>query len=683
MSVIGSQIALAGLGMVPGVGSFTSMLDPNQVAAGADRFKALVSARFHSQEDADLILTPLQILTPAFLQGVADAAERRPWVVLFFDTYERTAPVLDLWLRDILFYDRYGRMPANVLIVLAGQSRLNPQCWGDWLDLVTDLPLDVFTETEAHQFIASRGISDEKITEVILDLSGRLPVLVSTLSEARPSSVAEIGDPSGTAVERFLKWETNPVRRAAAMACALPQELDEDIYRIAVEEEAEEEFGWLQSLPFFINRVDRGHYHDVVRSAMLRLQRQQSPHRWTEQQTRLADTFQELRVQLEGDIAPASDRWDDSRWRRYKLQETYHRLCADYRGALPYVLRELLDAQDHDIATLRRWVQTLARAGQDADAIDVRRWAKELSAALETSDSGITALTLLIARGGFDASGKHLAYVLRAWEHRQAGSYEQALADCNAAFRFEVTGRVLRNRGETYRLMGRYEEALVDFDRALELEPDYVWAVVSRGQTYESMGRYEEALADFDRALELKPDYAWAFRGHVLRLLARHEEALADFDRALEVEPNSCFSVSNRGVVFRVLGHYAEALADLDRAIVIDPGSGWAYYEKAVALYAMRDLGYEACAIRAIELCSSLGDDGMQEIADTGNLVLAHCLMSRWAEADRHLSAFLNRKPSRGNLMELSIVLDTLRPVIPSAEDHISSFRNRLEVALG
>ncbi|MEU9236087.1 hypothetical protein [Streptomyces subrutilus] len=41
---------------------------------------------------------------------------------------------------------------------------------------------------------------------LILRLSGRLPVLVSTLAEAQPQTVEEIGDPSGTAVERFLKF---------------------------------------------------------------------------------------------------------------------------------------------------------------------------------------------------------------------------------------------------------------------------------------------------------------------------------------------------------------------------------------------------------------------------------------------------------------------------------------------
>lgn len=57
-SVIVSQLSLAGLGMIPGVGAFTGAVDPNQVAAGADRIKAILSARLRSHEDVQLVLSP-------------------------------------------------------------------------------------------------------------------------------------------------------------------------------------------------------------------------------------------------------------------------------------------------------------------------------------------------------------------------------------------------------------------------------------------------------------------------------------------------------------------------------------------------------------------------------------------------------------------------------------------------
>ncbi|WP_405553551.1 tetratricopeptide repeat protein [Streptomyces sp. NBC_01171] len=922
-SMIGSQLALVGLGMIPGVGAFTGAVDPNQVAARADRFKALLSNRLRSPEDVQLVLSPLQVLTPVFLKGLTEAAARRPWLVLFFDTYERTGPLLDAWLRDILVTERYGQMPANVLVVLAGQPQLDAQCWGDWLDLVTDLPLEVFTDTEARQLLAAKEITDAKVVEAILELSGRLPVLVSTLADAHPSSVTEVGDPSDTAVERFLKWETNPARRAAALACALPQEVDEDVYRTVVEDEqAREEFSWLRTRPFFIHRAGRGHYHDVVRSAMLRLQRQQSPQRWKEQHSALAEAFRQRCRELEGDLSSTDDPWEDERWRGHKLQETYHRLCGDHHAALPAALRELVDAYDHDITTLRRWTQTLSRAGQDADAPLVRKWGRDIAAALEEPQPGAAVLALLLSRGNLDASGQSLVHTIRGWESRRDGDYEQSATEYTRAIELDPTPRAIRGRGEAFRRARRYEEALADLDRAIELEPTVPWALRSRGQTYLAMGRYEAALTEFDRAIEIEPgnkwsikyrgetfrmakryeealsefgraieldpddawslasrgqthdqmgmdqealadytraieidptytwaltnrgiiyrnlkryeealadhhraveidpDYKWAYvnrgqtyhatrqhqealadytraleidpayawaltnrgnlhrdlkeyekaltdygraielgpedtwprvnraqtrhamgryedavadythvieispkawyflsrgrshralarwdeaiadlaraidldpatamlhaeRGYVLRLSGRHHEALTHFDRALELAPASPFSLTNRGVTHRLLGHIEEALADLTRAIEIRPEDGWAHYEKAVVLFLSGDQGHENECRRSTELCSSdAGEDDRHRVAARGNLVLVHCLLSAWTDAETHLTAFLHAHPNRGELHELHTVMLTLRDVVPASEEPLSAFAERLRTAL-
>ncbi|MGX4737151.1 tetratricopeptide repeat protein [Kitasatospora griseola] len=608
-SVIASRVGLVGLGLIPGVGAFTGALDANQVAAGAEQLKGMLSARFRSHEDVQLVLSPVRALAPVFLQELAEIAQRRSWVVLFFDTYERTGPMLDTWLRDVLVSDRYGELPANVLVVLAGQGRLDTQCWGDWLDLVADLPLDVFTETEARQLLAAKGVTDEHVIEVVLRLSGRLPLLVSTLAESHPTAPAEVGDPSGTAVERFLKWETRPERRAAALACALPQELDEDVYRAAVEDEdARELFGWLRSMPFVIDRAGGCHYHEVVRTAMLRLQRQQSPTRWRQQHARLAATFAEWRTQLACDAAGLSERWRDERWCGYRLQETYHRLCADPDRTLPLALRELLDAWSDSTTTLRRWVQMLVRAGQDTDARGLREWGDRLVAAMGEPEPGIAVMTLLLSGTALDRPGRAVAYRLRGIGHHGEGRHDLALADFDqavaldpdrpealhsrgraliAVLRYEEAlidlGRAVEldpdfsaafaTRGEALRLSGRQQEALTEFDRAIELDPQHSWAIAHRGETHHELGRTEEAFADLARAVDLNPEDLWALTGwgQIQWELERFEEALATLDSAIEVDSEHVWSYTVRGEIHRQLGRFEEARADLDRAIELDP----------------------------------------------------------------------------------------------------------------
>ncbi|WP_323184076.1 ATP-binding protein [Streptomyces canus] len=293
-SMAAARAGLAGLGMVPGVGAFAGALDAAQLAQGADRLRAGLSARFRSQEDVRLVMHPERVLTPVLLNELTDAAAAAPWIVLFFDTYERTGPFLDGWLHEVMTGDRYGTLPATVVVVTAGQHLFDTARWGAFADFMTDVPLRPFTEAEARGLLAGKGVVAEPVVEEVLRLTGGLPVLVSTLAEQRPTDPEDIGDPSATAVERFLKWEHDPVRRSAALACSLPRQLDMDVFRAAVDcpdDEVEQLFAWLRSLPFVTDRGDQIRYHDLVREAMLRMQRGRSPRGWVQQQARLARIF--------------------------------------------------------------------------------------------------------------------------------------------------------------------------------------------------------------------------------------------------------------------------------------------------------------------------------------------------------------------------------------------------------
>ncbi|MFI6690755.1 tetratricopeptide repeat protein [Streptomyces sp. NPDC050433] len=753
-SVVASQVGLVGLGMIPGVGAFTGAVDPLQVAAGADRVKALFQSR-RSPEDIQLVLSPLQVLGPVFMEDLTEAARRTPSIVWFFDTYERTGPLLDVWLRDLLISGRYGALPPNVLTVLAGQPGLAPSVWGDWLDLVTDWPLDIFSEDEARRLLTQKGVTDERVVALILELSERLPVLVSTLAENSPASLDDVGDPSGTAVERFLKWEPDPDRRAVALACALPQQFDTGVYRAAAPADIPDQLPWLRTMPFVTDRAGQCRYHQVVRSMMLRLQRQRSPESWREQHTRIADAFSWRRVSLEQGAEPDGGWWHDDHWRRLRLQETYHRLCADPRTALPEALRELLDAYDHGPTTLRRWAQTLTEAGRDTDARGPGEWGARLLAALDTEEPGPAALTLLIDQGRLDNAARAKAHTLRGDDLRYAGRYDQAFADFDVAVALAPESRrAVGGRGTTHSLLERYEEALADFDRAIELDPTDSWAFTWRGDTYSSLDRCDEALADFDRAIALDPESLWAFawrgdvyrllgryeealadldralerdvtssfvfarRGEVYRLLERHDEALADMDRAVEGNPDSSWVVARRGEMYRLLERYDEALADLDRAIGLDPDYGWAftargqvhtaleryeealadldrsielkpdhdgwiYYERALARRRLGRADWTRDLTRAISLFTADAEStGPGAQVGLGNLVVVHCALSSWQEAEDALTGFFALRPSRHQLRDGITDLTLLARVVPSLAQRILPFQVRLRDAL-
>ncbi|MGP9020261.1 tetratricopeptide repeat protein [Streptomyces sp. BR1] len=623
---LAAQAGLVGLGMVPGAGAVAGGLDADQLALGADRLRAALSARFGKQEDVQLVLDPLQVLTPVLVTELGRIADEVPWITLFFDTYERTGPFLDTWLRDLITTERYGALPAQVVVVLAGQRRLDPVCWADSADLVAELSLDLFTEAEARQLLATKGVLDEEIVRDVLRLSGRLPVLVSTLAENPGDARA----PGATAVDRFLKWEADPVRRAAALACALPRRIDEDVFRAAVDEDGFRDaveadaaglFGWLWSLPFVSDRGGRAQYHAVVRTAMLGVQRTGSPQRWSERHQRLAEAIAQRREAVAEEL-PARHLWGQEEWRELRLEESYHLLCARPQAALARVLRDGVDACDAGSAVARRWARTLAEAGEDADAELLRRWGADCLAALDDEQAGaVRMLGLLLASGKLSPEGRASAHVARGRELRHAGAHQEALDEYDRAIALDPErarahyGRsVVRSaldgpeaalddiaracalapddayyigyRGDMYRRLGRFEEALADLDRAILLDPGDAWAPASRGRIRHQMGLLEGALADLNRALELNQDYLWALvrRAQVRHGLADVAGALADLDRAERLSTDTAWVVGVRGDILRTAGRHGEAVAEYTRALAADEQYAWALGNRAMCL---------------------------------------------------------------------------------------------------
>ncbi|MGW4228427.1 tetratricopeptide repeat protein [Streptomyces sp. NPDC004980] len=584
-STVAAQVGLVGLGMVPGVGAFVGAVDPQQVALGADRVRAALNMRLRSHDDVQLVMNPVAVLAPVFLEDLTDVADRCERVVLFFDVYERTGPVLDTWLHDIVFGEEYGGLPVNVQVVLSGQLRLDTRVWGDRLGQVTEVCLEVFTEEEARTLLATHGVTDEPSIDLVLRLSGRLPLLVDMLARSDASTGDSFADPSETAVERFLKWEPDLGRREAALACALPLQLNEDVYRAAVPETAADGYPWLRGLAFVSTQAGRCRYHDVVRAAMLRLQRTRSPTRWQQSHIGFADLFEQWRQTVEAGIGPDVDlHWEDAVWREHRLNEAYHRLCANPRTALPDVLFHTVHAVDLDVATLRRWAQIMGYAGRDTDTTALISWGHRLEAAAEQEGAGVAVLTLLLAAPELEARARALALAVRAREHRVAGDYAQAEPDYAAALAMDPDlARAHEGRGEMYRAQGRYADAVVSCTRALEIDPLSDGAVGTRGDAYRSLGRHDEALADFGRAVELDPQYAWAFgsRAQVYEALGRHDEAIADFTRAIEIDPEYAWAFGSRAQVYEASGRHDDALADLVRAIGINPRYAWAHGSRA------------------------------------------------------------------------------------------------------
>ncbi|MGW4755461.1 tetratricopeptide repeat protein [Streptomyces chartreusis] len=645
-----ARAGLVGLGMVPAVGAFAGALDPAQLAQGADRLRSGLGARFRSHEDARLVLAPESVLTPVLLDELDRAASVAPWTVLFLDTYERTGRFLDGWLHRVMTTDRYGALPDTVVVVTAGQLPRDTVRWGGFGDFMTDLPLLPFTEPEARDLLAGKGVVAEPVVSEVLRLTGGLPVLVSTLAEGRPAGPADVGDPSATAVDRFLKWESDPVRRSVALACALPRRLDADVFRAVADRpdaELDELYTWLRALPFVSERGGRVRYHDVVRAPMLRLQRHRSPRTWESRHRALAATFRDWRTRAEAGRGPA-ELWADQGWRELRLAELYHLLCAGERSAPAGVLGDLVDACEQGESVAGQWARVLVEAGADAESRTVTGWGERLTEALGGAGT-VAALELVLRWTGFETGPVFAARVDSVdfgWSGAAGGRpqgtpqtstqrpgspagarrREDARADRREIAPEDRREIAPEDWGEDVRVdrreiapEDRRETAREDWSAERVWKADHGWSVTldpgaaarayrARAMSHDLAGDLVAAVTAMDRALRLAPEdpRSLALRGEYHRALEHPDEALRDLDRALCLHPDDAFALASRGAVRLGRQEFDEALADLDRAVRLKPDYPWALVRRARV---HRSLGDQDRQLADLDLAAAVGPD--------------------------------------------------------------------------
>ncbi|MBB0242741.1 tetratricopeptide repeat protein, partial [Streptomyces alkaliphilus] len=600
-------LGVAGLALMGDpTGVVAAGLGADQLARGLDWAWA-VRTRIKDQGEAQLVLDPVGELTPVFVEDLTEVARDRRSVVVILDVWERIGPGVEEWVRDVVAGERYGELPLNVIVVMAGQSALTPGVWGEMAREVVQVSLEPFTEAEAGELLARHGVVEESVVATILRLTGGLPVLVDMLARARPTDPGQVGDPAETAVERFLAGQSDPARREAILACALPTEIDEDLYRaVLTDGRPEEDCGWLGNLPFVTADGGRYRYHQLVREQMLRLHRTRSPRRWRDLHTRLADHHAREREHLEVTLTDDGRRWGDDRWVAHHIAEVHHLLCADPHTALPVALAGSVWACARGPGTLRAWAAMLQQAGVENDHREALKWAERLISGSEEPERLVTVLGHLIAAVDLPSEVRVWAHLFRGWEHSRARDRVVASLDFDRAVELDPDNVwALASRGRTHRERGDHAAALADFGRAIELDPEYAWALAERGRTHHALGDHAAALVDFGRAIELDPEYAWALaeRGRTHRALGDHAAALVDFGRAIELDPEYAWALAERGRTHHALGDHAAALVDFGRAIELDPEYAWALAERGRTHHA---LGDHAAALvdfgRAIEL---------------------------------------------------------------------------------
>ena len=213
-------------------------------------------------------------------------------------------------------------------------------------------------------------------------------------------------------------------------------------------------------------------------------------------------------------------------------------------------------------------------------------------------------------------------------------------------------------RGNAYDEIELYDLAIVNYDKAIQLKPDYTDAYIYRGLAKIVLGQHFAVISDFDKAIQLKPNEVgpYYYRGLAKIVLGQHFAAISDFDKAIQLKPDEARAYYARGLAKDDLGQHFAAISDFDKAIQLKPDEADAYINRGLA---KDDLGQYFAAISDF-------DKAIQRKPDDA-------------------SAYIHRGDAKANLGQYFAAISDFDKAIQLEPDYADAYYNRgyAKIALG
>lgn len=200
------------------------------------------------------------------------------------------------------------------------------------------------------------------------------------------------------------------------------------------------------------------------------------------------------------------------------------------------------------------------------------------------------------------------------WNKRKPDTMQKSLAYFQKAIELEPDNALYHSGiADSYILLAfyspngskeLYEKAKAAASRALEIDPNLAEAHTSLGGV---LHKYEldwqGAEREFQKAIELNPNYPTAHQWYAIFLMSKgeHEKALPEIKKSLELDPLSLIIRTDKGWLLYVAGRYDEAIEQLKAVNELDQTHGASYF--LILAYCQKRMFDEAIteANRAIE----------------------------------------------------------------------------------
>jgi len=149
-------------------------------------------------------------------------------------------------------------------------------------------------------------------------------------------------------------------------------------------------------------------------------------------------------------------------------------------------------------------------------------------------------------------------------------SYSDPMTFCNSSIKHNPNSFLAyHNRGLIYAREELYDKAFDDFNKAIDIYPDFPYTYNNRAIIFENRGLHDKAIADYTKAIELKRDYLMPYmsRGLIYENLGLIDNAINDYLKATEIQPDYAMAYNNLGIVYHRKGLVDNACQEFKKAM--------------------------------------------------------------------------------------------------------------------
>ena len=164
-------------------------------------------------------------------------------------------------------------------------------------------------------------------------------------------------------------------------------------------------------------------------------------------------------------------------------------------------------------------------------------------------------------------------WLKKATAFNRLENYQAALETCTEALKHYQSYQLWNCQGLALDSLGRYPEAIIAYNKAIAIEPEYLWLWNNRGEVYTKLGQVENAIADFKKAIELNQQQSfvpWNNLGKLYYQQQQYQQAIITYQKAITVKNDYVPALIGLGNCYKAEENYALALDTYNQVIQID-----------------------------------------------------------------------------------------------------------------